>query len=194
MRESYKKMLEKLFTSKNRIKILKYFLFEKEESYIREISKELKISVSAVKREVDNLAFIGIIKIKKNRIIVNKNCSFLGDLKNIFIKTDFIIYPLKEAVDNNKAIKFAFIFGSFARGEYSEESDIDLMVIGDASLSSIIKLIGPTEEEIKKNINPVVWTIENLKKEKNSSFVKDIFKKGIIIIKGDKDELQKIIG
>jgi len=186
-------MLEKLFTSKNRVKILNFLLFEKTETHIREISRELKISTSAVKREIDNLAFMGIIRINRNKILPNENCSFLEDLKKIFIKTDFIIYPIKEAIGNNKKIKFAFIFGSFARGGYSEESDIDLMIIGNASLSSIIKLTSPAEKGTKKNINPVVWTLENLKREKNSSFVKDIFKKGIIMIKGDENELQKIV-
>ena len=187
-------MLEKLFTSKNRIKILNFIFFEKTETHIREISRELKISASAVKREVDNLSFVGIIKINRNKITLDENCSFLDDLKKIFIKTDFIAYPLKEAIGNNKKIKFALIFGSFARGGYTKESDIDLIVIGDASLSDIIKLIGLVEEKTKRNINPVVWTLENFKKEKNSSFVKDIFKKGVIMLKGDKNELQKIVG
>jgi predicted DNA-binding transcriptional regulator len=55
-------MLEKLFTSKNRVKILNFFLFEKSESYIREISRNLKVSVSAVKKEVDNLLLTSILK------------------------------------------------------------------------------------------------------------------------------------
>ena len=168
-------MIEKLFTSKNRVKILNFLLFEKTETYIREISRELKISASAVKREIDNLAFISIIKINRNKIILNRNCNFLDDLKNIFIKTDFIIYPLKEAIGSNKKIKFAFIFGSFARGKYSEESDIDLFVVGNIKLSEIYKLLKPLEEKTKREVNPVVWTLDNLKKEKNSGFIRDIF-------------------
>ena len=65
-------MLEKLFTSKNRIKILNFFLFKKTESHIREIARELKIPVSAVKRETDNLLLIGILKQEKRSITLNK--------------------------------------------------------------------------------------------------------------------------
>mgnify|MGYP001594463135 FL=1 len=185
-------MLEKLFTSKNRIKILSFFLFENQESYIREISRELNVPVSAVKKEIDNLSSIGILNKDKRKISLNNKCNYLEDLKNIFIKTDSIIYPIKEALKSNK-IKYAFLFGSFARGDYQEESDVDLMIIGDIKLSEVINFINPVDDNIKRNINPVVWTTETLINEKNSGFIKDIFKKGIIMIKGDKNELRKII-
>jgi predicted nucleotidyltransferase len=185
-------MLEKLFTSKNRVKLLNFFLFESDESHIREISRKLKIPVSAVKGEIDNLIFIGILNINKSKITLNKECNYLDDLKNMFIKTDAIIYPIRESMEKTDA-DFIFIFGSFARGEYHRESDVDLMVIGNQKLFDIIKILKPAEEKIKREINPVVWKLNNLKKEKNSSFIQDIFKKGIIMIKGDENELQKII-
>src|SRR3989344_4009023 len=185
-------MLEKLFTSKNRLKILKFFLFERSESYIREISRELKIPVSAVKGEIDNLVSLGILSAQKNKIIINSNCNFIEDLKNIFIKTDFIILPLKNSLEKIKA-EFIFIFGSFAQGNYSNESDIDLFVIGNIKPSKIYEIINEAEKVLKRNINPVVWTIEYLKKEKDSIFVRDIAKKKIMIISGDENELRKVI-
>ena len=185
-------MLEKLFTSKNRIKLLNFFLFESDESHIREISRKLKIPVSAVKGEIDNLILIGILSINKSKIALNKECNYLDDLKNMFIKTDAIIYPIRESMKEAE-VDFIFIFGSFARGEYHQESDVDLMVIGDQRLFGIIKILKSAEEKIKREINPVVWKLDHLKKEKNSSFIRDIFKKGIIMIKGDENELRKII-
>jgi len=185
-------MLEKLFTSKTRVKILEYLLFKSQETYIRKIARELKISPSAVKREIDSLASLAIIRVNQNRIILNEKCNFLKDLKNIFIKSDFIIYPLSKVLIDKK-IKYAFIFGSFARGDYKDYSDLDLMVIGDIKSFNLYKRIKPVEGVIKKDINPVIWTLENLKKEKVSSFIKDIFKKGIIMIKGDENELREII-
>lgn len=185
-------MIERLFTSKNRVKIIGFLLFKNSNTYLREISKELKISTSAVKREIENLALLGIIEINKNRIILNEKCLFLSDLKNIFIKTDFIIYPLKELISNQK-VKYAFIFGSFARGTYTLDSDVDLMVIGNLKLSEVYKSLKPLENKTNRDIVPVVWTIDNLKKEKGSGFVKDIFTKSIIMIKGDENELRKII-
>ncbi|MFH1358595.1 MAG: nucleotidyltransferase domain-containing protein [archaeon] len=185
-------MLEKLFTSKNRIKILEFFFFKKNESHTREIARELKIPVSAVKREIDNLISLSLLKIDKRNIVLNKKCNYLDDLKNIFIKTDSIVYPIQDVLKNIKA-DFILIFGSFARGEFNEESDVDLMVVGNIGLDKVIKTISPIEDKIKRDINPVVWKLDELRKKKNTGFVKDIFKKGIILIKGDENELWKII-
>jgi len=186
-------MLEKLFTSKNRIKIIEYILFKNQETYLREISKELKISPSAVKKEIDNLLRLDLIKKQKNKLKLNNESNILNDLKNIFIKTDYLYYPIREAVNKIKKIKFALIFGSFAKGTYSNESDIDLMIIGDIKRIEFYKMLKPLEDKIKREINPSSLTIKELEKEKKKGFIKDVFNKKIIMLKGDKNELQKII-
>jgi len=185
-------MLEKLFTSKNRIEIIGFLLFRNADTYIREISRELKISSSAVKREIDSLFLLGIIKINRNRINLNEKCPFLIDLKNIFIKTDFITYPIKGVLDDKK-IKYALIFGSFAQGDYKEESDLDLLIIGDIGLFELTKLLKPIENNLFREINPVVWKSKDLVAKKYTGFVKDIFSKKIIMVKGGENEIRSIV-
>lgn len=185
-------MIERLFTSKNRVKILEFLLFKKDETYIREISNELKMPVSAVKREIDNLILIGLIKKVNNKIYINEQCNFISDIKNIFIKTESIFYPISKILIQQN-IKFALIFGSFAKGEFKQDSDVDLLIIGNIKLSELYKLLKPVENQIQRDINPVVWTINNLRKERNSGFIKDIFKKKILMLIGDENELREII-
>ena len=144
-------MLEKLFTSKNRIKIMGFLFFKNPQTYIREMSRELKISPSAVKNEVENLIFVGIIKKDKNKLMLNNQSNISEELKSIFIKTDFIFCPIKDALKDKK-IKFVFIFGSFAKGDYSRESDLDLMIIGDLKLSEVYNLLKPIEDKINREI------------------------------------------
>lgn len=185
-------MLEKLFTSKNRIKILRFLFFETEETHLREIARKLKISPSAVKRELENLEKIGLIKKQKNKIKLNKKNNIAEDLKNIFIKTDYIVYPIKEVL-KDKRIKYSLIFGSFARGEFNEDSDIDLLVVGNVSLSEIYKALKPAESRIRKEINPSAWKMNELIEKSKTGFIKDIFSKKIIMIKGEENELRKIV-
>jgi len=185
-------MLDKLFTSKARIKILGYLFFNKKETYLRETAKELKLSPSAVKREFDNLLELDIIKKQKNKIILNETNSFLEELKQIFLKTDFIAFPIKKALEK-KDIEFAFIFGSFARGSFNSDSDIDLLIIGKISLSEIIKLLKPAENQIKRVINPIIWNIHEFKEKRKGKFVSEIFSGKILMIKGDENELRRII-
>lgn len=184
-------MLERLFTSKARIKILGYLFFRKKETYLREIAKELKLAPSAVKRELDNLAELDIIKKIKNKIVLNEENPFLEELKQIFLKTDFIIYPIKKALDK-KEIEFALIFGSFAKGNFNSESDVDLLIIGKINLSEIIKLLKPIENKINRDINPIIWNINEFKERKKGKFASEIFSGKILMIKGEENELRKI--
>jgi predicted nucleotidyltransferase len=186
-------MIEKLFTSRNRVKLLGYFFFREGSARLREISKKIGIPVSGVSRELNNLVKLGIVKKNKDLFLLNRECNFLDDLKNIFVKTDYIVYPIKKVLESRK-IKFAFVFGSFARGEYNADSDVDLMILGDIKLSEVYEVLKSAEKETGREINPVVWTIENLEKEKNKGFVRDIFRKGIIVLKGDENEIRKIAG
>lgn len=131
-------MIERLFTSKTRIKILKFVLFEKDQTHIREISSILALPVSAVKREVDNLLAASIFRKSGNKIEANKSCSFLEDIKNILIKTDYISIPLRQALEN-KNVDYAIIFGSFANEKETENSDVDLLVIGKLKQEQLFK-------------------------------------------------------
>ncbi|MBS3163621.1 nucleotidyltransferase domain-containing protein [Candidatus Woesearchaeota archaeon] len=185
-------MLEKLFTSKARIRILEYLFFHKKETYLREIAKDLALSPSVIKRELDNLLNLGLINKQKNKLSLNESNPFLEDLKRIFLKTDFISYPIKKAL-KKQDIKFILIFGSFAKGNYTLDSDIDLLVIGNTKQREIFKLLKPIEKLIIREINPIVWTLDELKRYKNKAFIKDIMKKNKIMIKGDESEFQRII-
>ena len=187
-----KGILSLLFTSNARVNILEYLFFSKKETYLREIVRDLKISPSAVKRELDNLFSIGLIKKVKSKIILNEANPILNDLRKIFLKTDSINYPILEALNKEK-IKFSLIFGSFASNCYDSESDVDLLVIGDVKQEKIFRLLRPVEKLVNRDINPVVWTLEELGKNRKKGFIQDIVKKDRLMIIGDENEFQGII-
>ncbi|MBI4779272.1 hypothetical protein HY797_02360, partial [Candidatus Falkowbacteria bacterium] len=55
-------MLEKLFGSNSRVKILKLFLLNPAEKfYIRQLSRDLKLQLNSVRRELENLEKFGIL-------------------------------------------------------------------------------------------------------------------------------------
>lgn len=188
-----KRMIDRLFTSSIRTNVLIYFIFMKNKSYLREVARETKISVSAVKREVENLSKCGVLNFNSGEIELNKSCIFLEDLENILIKADAISFPLADALSKLN-IKFAVIFGSFANGEFGSESDIDLLVVGDVSQKDIFDKLKPMERKIKREINSVVWRMTDLMKNKSGVLVRDILKKNKIFVIGKEDEFKKIVG
>lgn len=185
-------MLEKLFTSKIRVKLLIHFLFSKEKFKLRELARKLKLPVSAVSRELRNLQELSIIKKEKDYFTINEDCNFLPELRNLFLKTDAFKVEFEKAL-KKKPIDFALIFGSFAEEKYTAESDIDLLVIGKITNEEIFRIIKHLEDKLQREINPIVWSLEELKRKRKGSFIRDIFKKKIIMIKGKENELRKIV-
>ena len=186
-------MIERLFTSKNRVKLLEYFIFSRQEAILRQISRETKIPVSAVSREIDNLVRLGIIKRKDKDLMLNEECTFLFELRNILLKTDSFAYMLSKLFQS-KAVDYVFAFGSFANEKYTSDSDIDLFVVGRMSGMELARMLRPVEHRLGREINSVVWPMRDLKNKAKSSFIRTIAKRNIIMIKGDEDGLRKIIG
>ncbi len=192
-------MLNKLFSSKTRVEILKLFLFNANNSfYQRQISNLTAQSIRGVQREVDKLNKIGIIEksIQGNRIYykINKKCPIAQDLKNIFFKSVGIAEALKENL-KEKEIKIAFIYGSYAKGEESLLSDIDLMAVGDISSKELSSILSKPKKELMREINYVVFSLNEFinKAMQKDHFINSVLKDKKIYIIGSKDELKGLI-
>ena len=185
-------VVERLFTSKNRVKILGYLFFKKSSGNIREIARRLKVAPSVVKREVDNLMGIGLVKRDGGKVFLNNECNYVSDLKNILIKTDYIVEPIKSVLSGLK-LDFVVLYGSYVKGNFNEESDVDLLVIGDEKPEVVYKKIAKVEDEFGKDVNVSVWRLGDLKKKRAVGFVKDLNKNKIMIM-GGRDEFEKIVG
>nr|QNO52415.1 hypothetical protein IAKEDICC_00037 [Methanosarcinales archaeon ANME-1 ERB6] len=56
-------MLQKLFTSKTRVKLLTLFMMNpKREMYVREIARNTEENLNTIRRELANLEGIGLLK------------------------------------------------------------------------------------------------------------------------------------
>jgi predicted nucleotidyltransferase len=60
--------------------------------------------------------------------------------------------PLADRID------VALVFGSFASGEQRAGSDVDILVIGRVSLLDVVTALGHPQEELRRELNPVVMS------------------------------------
>ena len=191
-------MLEKLFTSKTRIRILELLIFNPDrEFHLREISRKIKITPIYVKRELQNLKELGLIlESRKGNLSlfrINRNSSIFPELKNIFIKTEYFGELIKKSLKKLK-IDFAFIFGSYAKGIESKDSDIDLFVVGDVKEDELLNIIQKIENKTGREINYVLWKKSLfMKRAKKHHLLNEIAENPVIMLVGDEDELRKII-
>jgi predicted nucleotidyltransferase len=95
----------------------------------------------------------------------------------------------------NKDIKYALIYGSFAKGMETATSDIDLLVVGNVDEDSLMKSVSKTERISGREINFVLWKEKDLmeKARKNIPLIKEISKTPIMMIIGDEDEFKRLV-
>ena len=169
-------MLEKY----NKYKLLKVFMFNPEESFrLRELSRICKISPPSVINYLKEFEKKELIKIyKKDDIPFYK--SNMDNEKLKVYKKIAVIYELYESglVDylwENLSPEVIILYGSYAKGEFISNSDIDLFIIGKEKKIDCKEY----EKKIGKNIHIIF--------EKDSKKISENLKNNLcngIILKG----------
>jgi predicted nucleotidyltransferase len=54
-------------------------------------------------------------------------------------------------------IQIAFVYGSVARQQERANSDVDLMVVGNAPFGEVVSALGPAQKTLGREINPTVF-------------------------------------
>ena len=63
----------------------------------------------------------------------------------------------------SKQIVAAFVYGSVAREEETAKSDVDLMVVGKATLDQVLSRLSTAEKGIGRPVNPTVYSAAEFK-------------------------------
>jgi len=167
--------------------------------YTRQIARELKASIGTVQRELENLSRVGLIV--RNSVgsqvfyQANRDAPVFQEMQALVSKTIGVFSILRSALKSlSKRIVAAFVYGSLAREEETAQSDIDLMVIGDATLDEVLSRLSASEKTIGRPINPTVYSVAEFKSKlaTGNHFLHSVLKTRKIFLLGDEDELGKV--
>lgn len=141
-------MLKQIFTSNARVKLLTYFLMRPdEEHFVRELTRLLDEQINSIRRELDNLKEIGLLKSKvKNRkkfYSVNKNFVFYRELRNMIIKSTNSSENLIKQINKMGQVDFLLISGIFM----NKESQVDLLAVGEVDKEKLEKFLDTLETQ-----------------------------------------------
>ncbi len=150
-------MLEQLFSSRTRVKLLKKFLLNPESKFfVRELTREIDERINSVRRELENLVSIGFLitfnQEQKKYYQVNKDFLLYPEIEALIIKSQGLIEDrILERIRNIKQIKYCLLTGKFVR---RVDTLTDILVVGDKipvdKLKNILKLL---EKNFDQEIN-----------------------------------------
>jgi predicted nucleotidyltransferase len=163
------------------------------------LSKELGLTFSVVYKEIENLKSLGLVteerKGKLRLFTINKNSVIYDELRKLLFKTAALGQKLKASLPELEKAKYALIYGSVARGEELETSDVDLLIIGDIAEENLIAGIRKVEKEIGREINYILWSETEFEKRVKTRhhLLTEIADNPIIGIVGDMDEFRRTV-
>jgi len=190
-------ILSEILSSRIRASILRLlFGFDAKELYMRDLERRSGFSIGAIQTELKKLLRLELLKKRKdgNRTYfqANKEHPLYSDLRNLVLKTNGLIDIIKDALIHSDAIRYAFIFGSFARKEETSLSDIDLMVVGNLGLRHLTKMLSGLSDRLHREINPHCLSEQDFIKRKNDGepFINRICEESRLFIIGDENDFE----
>lgn len=165
-------MIEQLFGSKTRVKLLYLFYGNPNRSfYVREITRKIDEQINSVRRELSNLLAVGIITsdTTNNRLYyeVNQKFEHYEPLLAIFggKKPAPVAAKKKTSTSANAPaditslgnIELALYTGQFTR---DESSGIDMLIVGNVNENKMEKFVAELEQQEGKNIRYTLFTTD----------------------------------
>ena len=176
-------MVEQLFGSKTRVKLLQLFYSNPNRAfYVREITRKIDEQINSVRRELSNLLNVGIITSENtnNKLFyeVNQKYEYYDPLQQIFgggVKktakkkpgadaTIATVDPVTDAPDTGlKAIgqlDLVVMTGQFTR---DESSGVDILIVGEINRNALQKYIDELEIQEKKSLRYAAMSLTDYK-------------------------------
>jgi uncharacterized protein len=167
--------------------------------YLRQIARISGTGLGAAQREMGQLteAGIAIRRVSGRQVYfqANPKSSIFADLRNIVTKTFGVADVLRSALDGLAGrIRVAFVYGSVAKRREDESSDVDVMVIGDATFSEIVSALAPCQERLGREVNPTVYPVQEFRSRlsQDHPFLRDVLRQTKLFLVGNQRELSKL--
>lgn len=205
-------MLEQLFGSKTRVRILRLFLNNPSQPYyLRELARKLKSQLNSVRREINNLEKMGIIKGVKpagdkadkeaEKSPKAKNKKLISGSKKYFVANiDFILYPELKAlllkaqllseksfvrkIESLAPVKLLILTGIFVG---SPNGSTDMLLVGAVNRKKLAKITKEFEKNLNRGVNYTIMSQQEFRYRRDITdrFLYDILegKKMVIVDK-----------
>jgi DNA-binding transcriptional ArsR family regulator len=194
---------EALFGKARRAILSLLFGRPEERFYMRQIARLTGISTAAAQYELKRLATAELVtrdrEGKQVYYQANASSPVFAEIQGLMAKTLGALAVVRNELSDLAAggrIDVAFIYGSFATGAQASASDVDLMVIGDASLSELIPGLRAAQDQIGREINPTAYPKVEFQERLKAGehFISRVLERPKVMLIGTEDELEELAG
>jgi predicted nucleotidyltransferase len=178
--------MEAIFSTKERLKILEAIIYRNTLISVNLVASQLKLSKGLVSKYCDILVREGVLKRTDEKFSVSESSlvraiRIMFNLKSIPVSL-FRKYPF---------VKSAGLYGSCARGENTEDSDVDLWIMVDKTAEEKLAAMTSELDRKVKKIRPLILTVDKIEKmyKEDETFYHSLAF-GSLILYGDKNGIQ----
>lgn len=187
-------MIEQLFGSKTRVKLLQLFLSSPDRSFfVREITRKIDEQINSVRRELANLLDVGIITSESNNnklyYKVNQSSPHFEALKLMFLNPSVsdvaVVSNSSQQLEKNFSaignVSLVILTGHFVQ---HQELNLDILIVGNVQRRKLLELIKDLEQEERKTLSYTVLSDPDFKYryDINDKFVANILKHNHVTI------------
>ena len=167
--------------------------------YVRQLVRAVGAGHGALQRELKCLTEMGLVlrRAQGNQVLyqANSQSPIFSEVKSLITKTVGIHDVIRSAlVSLGSEIQIAFVYGSVARQKERADSDVDLMVLGNASFSDVVSALGPAQKALGREINPTVFGVDEFRSKlaAGNHFLSSVMKEKRLFVLGTENELAKL--
>jgi predicted nucleotidyltransferase len=166
--------------------------------YQRQIAQLAGLRLLQAQRALRALADLGVLLAQRegNRVYYSPDpsCPILPELTAMVLKTAGLADVLQEALTGVEGIALAFIFGSMAKGTGDAKSDVDVLIVGEASFADISAALLSAQERLGREVTPTVYSPEEFSERLKTKhhFLMRVLKEPKIMLIGTPDDLERM--
>ncbi len=168
-----------------------------ESYYLRQLARMTGIALGPVQRELRQLVDAGLVTKRvqglQTLFAANEVSPVFAEMRSIVVKTvgmhDILLEALRPL---KKKIGLAFVYGSIARSGETEQSDVDLMVVGTAGFGEVVDRIAEAQKTLGREINPTVFTAKEFTSKLRGNFLKTVLAGRKLFLIGDENDLREL--
>jgi len=175
------RMLEHLFGSRTRVKLLSLFLRHQDEPlFVREITRRVGTQINAVRRELSNLVKLGLIMevveaeevkgkkqpgLKKKYYKVNPEFKLLPEISSLVMRAQILLEGrLDQEILKLGDVRYLAFLGVFlGKGK----APVDLFVVGTVDDTKLKALVAASEKSLGYEINFTTMSPEEFRYRKD---------------------------